>query len=145
MKKSVIITKHPETGAMLTPAKEGWSTMAVKQTSYSLEGVNGITSRTAFITKENSVWDILKSELNLNIGANLIGQIVRIESRNPQYPNHQPKKYPENAKVKAGEVFLVDNAPVYFQDKYTEDVSAKDELITLSTKNNVVVAELIAD
>lgn len=68
-------------------------------------------------------------EMNLQDGQVLKGKIIRTESRTPLYPNHQPKKYPDNAKSKAGEVFLLGGLPVYFQDEYTEDNNAQDTLI----------------
>src|SRR3990167_6785790 len=138
MKKSVIIAAHPETKSMLTPAKkEGWSTMRVSQSTYSLSGPGGVQSRSAFITKKNEDWEILKKEFNLAVGLPISGQIIRTETRTPQYENQSPKKYPEGH-PNAGEVFLVDGQPVYFQDTYVEDMTLTDTLIAKSNVVNVV-------
>ena len=143
MKKSVIITAHPKTKAMLTPAKEGWSTMRVEQKTLSLAGVGGIRSRSAFITKKNEDWAILIKEMGLAVGLPIAGQIIRTETRKPQFEGQNPKKYPEG-NAKAGEVFLVDGQAVFFQDTYTEDLTAKDELILSSAKSNVQVSVELA-
>lgn len=132
MKKSVIIAVHPKSKEMLTvnANNKDWSTMRVEQKSFSLENLKGVQSRSAFITKKNSDWDILKKKLNLSPGMPISGQIIRTETRYPQYEGHQPKKYPEG-NPKAGEVFLVDGQPVYFTDEFTEDMNRKDELISV--------------
>ena len=137
MKKSLIIAAHPETKAVLTPAKkEGWSTMRVDQKTYSLEGPGGIKPRSAFITKKNEDWELLKKVFNLQVGFPIEGQIVRKESRTPQFKGQNPKKNPTT-----DEIFLVDGQPVYFQDTYTEDLTAKDELI--SSSSVVAVKQLV--
>ena len=134
MKSTLVIAAHPETKAMLTPAKEGWSTMRVDQKTYTLEGPGGVRGRSAFITKKNEDWEILKKVMNLQVGLPISGQIVRKESRTPQFEGQNPKKNPTT-----DEIFLVDGQPVYFQDTYTEDLTAKDELILSSAKSNVQV------
>ena len=141
MKKStLIIAAHPVTKVMLTPSKkEGWSTMRVDQKTYSLEGPGGIKPRSAFITKKNEDWAILTKVMNLQAGLPISGQIVREEKRTPFYEGQNPKKNPTT-----NEIVLVDGQAVFFQDTYTEDLTAKDELILSSAKSNVQVSVELA-
>lgn len=133
MKNQVIVTKHPETGAVITKNenKPAFGTIRVDQDVVTMEkGFINKTRRSAFLAGKLSDLE----SLNFKAGDILEGRIIRTETRAPQFEGHEPKKYPElnsdgTPNPKAGQTVMVDGAPVYFKDEYTVDVNQADTLI----------------
>jgi hypothetical protein len=153
MKTIVKIIAHPETGEIFTKklnsdnspkldknGKEyGQLRVDSQELSLGFSYTRGaIKRRTAFIPMTVEAWD--KSKEFITVGTVVPGKIVRSESRIPQYAGQQPKKNPTS-----GEDVLVNGSKVYFQDTYTEDMSATDVLIkaTVSVNSEVEANEIV--
>lgn len=131
-----IIRKHPETNQVVTVAnftdKDGkqdiYGKFRVEQIALEAGsgGVLNFKSRSAFIT--------VFGEKNVNIAKAMFqdgmeyptnGKIVRTESKTPLYDGHKAKINP-----RTGEEHLVDGAPVYMTDEWSDDLNAQDTLIS---------------
>ncbi len=126
MKNSVKVGVHPETKAAITinAEKPEYATMRVDQEVISMEnGFLNKTKRSDFITGKTA--DL--QAIGYFGGQELPGQIVREEALVPFFEGQAPKKNPST-----NEVILLDGKQVYFQDRYTEDLSAKDSLLAKS-------------
>lgn len=129
MKNSVKVAVHPETKLVVTPSKNKpeYGTMRVEETGMRFtNGFVNSTKRSAFIRGK------IKDLASFYAGQELPGQIVARETRQPQYEGHSPKINPTTS-----ELVLVNGANVYLSFEYTEDLSAKDQLI----QNSPVVIE----
>lgn len=133
MKSAIKVAVHPVTKEVITVnvKKPEFGTIRLDQESISMEnGFLNKLKRSAFI---NGKIEDLKL-LNYKEGQILAGQIIRKESRKIMFDNQNPKINPTTKQI-----HLIDGQPVYFKDYYTEDMSAKDELIK-SVTNNISVS-----
>jgi len=126
MKNSVRVTKHPETGAVVTPSKNKpeYGTIRVEETGLRFNGgFANATRRSAFI--RGKVADLS----SLAAGQELPGKILAKESFEPWFKGQSPKINPSTSQA-----HLVDGRKVYLQYEYTEDMSMQDSLIKASGK-----------
>jgi len=137
-KSAVIVAVHPETKEVITINKNNleFGTIRVDQIRVSKEnGFLNKTKRSAFITGK---LEDLKSE-NYKAGQILTGTIYRTESRTPLFEGQNPKINPTTK-----EVHLVDGAPIYFKDYYTENPNAQDILISgVKTSSTIEKLQLV--
>ena len=121
MKNSVKVAVHPETKAVVTASKNKpeFGTIRLEETGMRFTGgfVNS-TKRSAFIRGK------VKDLASFYAGQELPGQIIAKETRQPQYEGHTPK-----INQTTSEVISVNGSPVYLSYEYTEDLTAKDQLI----------------
>jgi len=130
-----IIRKHPETNQVVTVAnftdKDGkqdiYGKFRVEQVALETGagGVLNFKTRSAFITsfgKKNV--ELAQAMFQDGMEYPINGRIVRTESRTPMYKDHKAKINPST-----GEEHLVDGAPVYFTDEWSDDPNAQDTLI----------------
>lgn len=134
MKNHVKVAKHPETGSVITKNenKPEFGTIRVDQEVISMEnGFLNKTKRSGFIT--GKLVDL--QSIGYFDGKVLPGQIIRKESFTPLFTGQTPKINP-TTKVEV----LVEGRQIYFQDRYTEDMNAKDELLrsTVTATTEVV-------
>lgn len=125
MKNQVTVAKHPITGLVVTMNEEASSNgkiygqFRVDQEVEILDNFGyRLQKRSAFKWVESSSADAIYE------GKTFEGKIIRRETRTPQYPGHKAKINPSTK-----ETVLVDGAPVYMQDIFTNDLNAQDELI----------------
>lgn len=143
----VIIRKHPETNQVVTVGnytdKDGnqqqYGKFRVEQIALesSSKGTLDFKSRSAFITVfgEKNV-NIAKSMFQDGMEYPQAGRIVRTESRTPLYDGQKAKINPTT-----GEEYLVDGAPVYFTDEWSDDLSVQDTLISAAPVTAAVSEE----
>lgn len=132
MKKQVTVGLHPETKAIWTinENKPDYSTMRVDQGIITMEnGFLNKSKRSDFITVKT---EFIK-ELGYTANTTFPGQIVRLESSEPQFEGQLPKINPTTK-----EEVLVNGKNVYFQDIYTEDLTTKDILLKSSLVSGVL-------
>lgn len=132
-----IIVSHPQTGAVVTEgtSKNGnkFGKIMVKEETLSIQsnGFLGKQTRAAFIPIGEDQLEDAKRLLKAGMEVPFAGRIQRIESRTPQYEGHKAKVIPANEKTgEAEREFLLDGAPVYFQDVWNSDVNCEDVLLT---------------
>ena len=131
-----IIRKHPETNQVVTVGnytdkdgnQDSYGKFRVEQIALdaSSGGILNFKSRSAFITVfgEKNV-NIAKAMFQDKMEYPQAGKIVRTESRTPIYDGQKAKINPTT-----GEEHLVDGAPVYFTDEWSDDANAQDTLIS---------------
>ncbi len=134
MKKSVKVAIHPETKAVITKNenKPEYGTIRLDMDVISMEnGFLNKSKRSAFLA--GKLADL--QALELSEGQEFPGQIVRTESFAPQFEGQAPKINPTTQ-----DAVLIDGKNVYFQDTYTEDLSAKDSLLKSTSVKTAVVS-----
>ena len=132
-----IIRKHPETNAVVTVntfvnkdgQTEEYGKLRVEQIALqSNNGVLDFKSRSAFISVFGAKnLALAKAMFQDGMEYPSAGKIVRTESRTPLYEGQSPKINPST-----GEIHLVDGAPVYFTDEWSDNANAQDTLISAS-------------
>lgn len=135
MKNSVKVATHPETGAVVTEAKNNkdFETIRVEQSGIRFSGgFANAENRSAFITAKKGTFS------SLTAGQQLEGKIVAIETLVPQYEGHLPKINPQ---TKAE--ILVNGKKVYLKYEYTEDMTRQDVLVRQTNTPVSVVKESI--
>lgn len=123
MKGQVKVAVHPDTKKVITqnPNKPEFGTIRLDQEVVTMEGgFLNRTKRSGFIS--GKMTDL--EAMGYKEGQIIAGTIRRVESFEPQFEGQNHKINPE---TKAD--VLVDGKKVYFQDKFTEDVEAKDVLV----------------
>jgi len=137
-----IIRKHPETNQVVTVGnytdkdgnQDSYGKFRVEQIALEAGsgGVLNFKSRSAFITVfgEKNV-NIAKAMFQDKMEYPQAGKIVRTESRTPIYDGHKPKVIPADpVKGTEEQEYLLDGAPVYFTDEWSDDANAQDTLIS---------------
>ena len=141
-----IIGKHPKTGLVITEltSEKGnkYGKFMVQSTEMVVQdnGFLGIQSRAAFITVGEDQLEAAKAGLKAGDKVPFAGRIQRIESRTPQYEGHNPKVIPGEGDEEDKE-YLLDGAPVYFQDLWNSDENSQDILLTSNVGETVVEGE----
>lgn len=144
-----IIQVNPKTNQVITEgtSEKGnkYGKFMVKETVLTVNDQGFLTpqSRAAFIIIPGEQLEASKQFLKAGAEVPFAGRIQRIETRTPQYDGHAPKVIPADPKTgREEQEYLLDGAPVYFQDKWNPDVNCKDILIS---KESDAVAEAVAN
>ena len=150
MNNQVIVKAHPETNAVITEFEANgkkYGKTRVEAATVSVDkGFVNIRKRSAFITMNEATMEAFKSQSLLKDGQAYpaLGKIVRTETRDPQYEGHKAKVIPADEATGREEApYLLDGAPVYFQDEFTTNLAAQDSL--LASENVEVEATVEAD
>ena len=130
---SIILTsKNPEFSSILI----GCDTFGIAPTGFAT-----IDKRRAFYTGRTEVIEQLVQEYNLVEGSEfpIEGKILIIESLEPQYEGHEPKKNPTN-----GEVMTQDGALIYRNQIFVslDDKRSDEKLLADSTSTNSKIKSL---
>lgn len=130
------IAKHPVTGVVITEAtsekgnKYGKFMVQSAVPVVSSDGFFGLQKRAAFITVGEDQLEAAKASLSAGMEVPFAGRIQRVESRTPQYEGHSPKVIPaDETKGTEEQEYLLDGAPVYFQDLWNADANCEDTLL----------------
>jgi len=135
MNTSPKITKHPETGAIITPNpnKPEYGSVRVDQEVKTFtNGFLNRTNRVAFIG--GRLEDL--NEMGFKDGQKLPGKIVVKEQLEPFYEGQGPKINPET-----DEVLTQDDHPIYRNTYYTENMNDQDMLLSHDTVEETVDSE----
>ena len=135
MNTSPKITKHPETGAIITPNsnKPEYGSVRVDQEVKTFtNGFLNRTNRVAFIG--GRLEDLNK--MGYKDGQKLPGKIVVKEQLEPFYPGQDPKINPET-----DEVLTQGGHPIYRNTYYTENINEQDMLLSHDTVEETVDSE----
>ena len=135
-KVKTIITAHPTTGLVITEAESSNGNKYGKYMVQSAipvvnkEGFFSFQKRAAFITVGEDQLEGAKAFLTAGMEVPFAGRIQRVESRTPQYEGHSPKVIPADKKKGTEEQeYLLEGAPVYFQDLWNPDTNCEDTLL----------------
>ena len=130
---SIILTnKNPEFSSILV----GCDTFGIAPTGFAT-----IDKRRAFYTGRTEIIEQLVQEYNLVEGSEfpIEGKILIIESLEPQYEGHEPKKNPNN-----GELMTQDGALIYRNQIFVslDDKRTDNKLLADSTSLNSKIKSL---
>ena len=122
----ILASKNPEFSSILI----GCDTFGIAPTGFAT-----IDKRRAFYTGRTEVIEQLVQEYNLVEGSEfpIEGKILIIESLEPQYEGHEPKKNPNN-----GELMTQDGALIYRNQIFVslDDKRSDEKLLADSTSTN---------
>ena len=128
----ILNSKNPEFSSILI----GCDTFGIAPT-----GFGTIDKRRAFYTGRTEVIEQLVQEYNLVEGSEfpIEGKILIIESLEPQYEGHEPKKNPTN-----GELMTQDGALIYRNQIFVslDDKRTDEKLVADSTLTNSKIKSL---
>lgn len=133
MNNQVKVTKHPETGAVVTPAPSnpdyGYVRVESKQLSFE-GGFARMQTRSALIRMEMELAQYFTENQILE------GKIVVKESLTPFYEGQTPKINPSNS-----DILHVNGSPIYRTTEFVTDANAQDVLLQHTNVATAITVE----